>query len=76
MSGEDNRTRERWVEKATEHSRGEREKKRLEKSGEKKERFRLKRLQNAPYMFCVFFFFNVMTSKCPHFISYIYSPFT
>ena len=45
-----------------EHSRGEREKKRPEKYGEKKERFQLKRLQNAPYIFCVFLFFNVMTS--------------
>ena len=68
-------------------SRRREEKKRLEKSGEKKEESRLKRLQNAPFLF----FFVVMTSlafvvyviynkyhlnKCPHFISYIYSSFT
>ena len=42
MSGEDSKTGQRWAEKIAEHSKGEREKKRPEKSREKKEMFRLK----------------------------------
>ena len=55
MSGEDSRTGERWAEKTAEHSKGEREKKRPEKSGEKKEMFRLKwTSKRTVSVFCFF----------------------
>ena len=60
MSREDSRTGERWAEKTAEHSRGEREKKRPEKSGEKKEMFRVK--WTSKRTVSVFCFFFVMTS--------------